>query len=489
MELRFRFFVSLLIIFAFSSLLGILGSTSHAVYQEQRYRPRWERASLISPEVPAPIAYYRYEFNLDATPIRAYLRLAAPDFLELYVNGTSLGKSAYTSVMASGLFDLTGHLNAGTNAICVNVARKTYPGPASLIGEGAWQSTGGRSGTIATDATWQASIREERQVGGTVPWTALEFNDRHWPRVVIEAARSAPMAAPLEVPADFLRDFPYGQWIWLRDLAAENGTFRRILNVGRPVTGAWIGITTSASYSLSVNDIVVATGNPTREYMDTYNFAPYLQMGHNIIDINLANKEPNGRISIAGMMVDGRKLDFSSNKRWMVKVDEADGAGIAGWTPARVLGDIEPVPMREQLKDQTESRGVPTIRMVEGTPATIVPVKQHTLWILGVLATNALVAAIFHLLYKRRWMGAGLVDSLDVYTKPQIAGILCLLAVFLPQYDVRFDTDEWMKPKVFHWIWTLVALWEIFILAETYLRTAPPRWRRKGKARRTEYRY
>ncbi len=465
----------LLILVAFSSLLGVLGGKAYGVYQKQQYRPRWERASLISPRAPAAVAYYRYNFALDAAPERAYLQLAAPDYFQLFVNGVDLGEGAYTSVMASGWFDVGARLVAGKNTIAVSVIRKTYPGTPDLIAEGVWQSISGQSGVIATDATWRVSVKEESQGNEATSWTAVEFNDQHWTRAVAQAVLSASVVSPFDFPPDLLWHLPRGESIWLPHLEAQNGTFRRTLDLDGQVTGAWMGVATAASYTLSVNNIVVETGNPTRGYMDVYDIGPYLRAGRNIFELNVSHVERGGWLIAAGtMVVDGQTLDFSSDQRWTARLDASPVAGMAPWMPVRVLGKMEPVSMRQQLVVEASVVGLPTIRVVTVTPTAALLVRrteQYGPWIAGALVINVLAAVFFHLLYKMR-SGVGLAYALEAYATPQAVGILCLLLAFLCQYDIRFDADIWMNADLFHAVWMIMALWEVFILGELYLRTS-----------------
>lgn len=464
-------FSRVLLAAAFSLAAAWYASLVFAPYRPPVEVPHWQQAVRIAASGHKPNAYFRYRLQLAATPRRAVLTLAAPDQFQLYVNGESVAESEFVSVEATGAYDIAPYLLPGENVIAVAVVRETYPGPASLTAEGYLEEADGEKTPLATGTQWRAATTEQWQLEGTVAWYGRGFDDTAWERAV-PAESDGRVLAPLDMTPAVLARFDIGDWIWLPDRTARDGTFRRELVLDRtPIESAWLGVSSSAAYSVTINGELFAASSSTSEYLDTYAAAAFLRPGRNLIEISVHSDEPGGRIAIAGLaQAGGQTVSFASGPAWQSTVGEANAHAV--WLPPVTLDAVETLRhiIGRENRELIELRE-PLLRILDTAPPTDSWKSLRALipWLLTALGLNAIGAFVFVGLGRR--FGWPREEAVCAYLLPQTVLLFPLLALMLARFDVRLDGVILIAP-----FWLVLGagvllVWWAAILSEARFRS------------------
>lgn len=463
---------------AFSLAAAYYASLIFAPHRAPTELPRWQQAVRIAASENEPNAYFRYRMQLAATPRKAILTFAAPDAFELFVNGTSVAKSAFASVETTGVYDLAPYLVPGENVIAVAVIRDTYPGPATLLAEGYMEGADGQRMLIASGPRWRASTTEQWQREGSLAWYEREFDDGGWGHAGV-AMDDGRVFAPLAITPTVLANLQAGDWIWLPDLAARDGVFRReIMIAHRPIEYAWLGVSTTATYSIAINGKPVVEAVPTREFLDTYAIASFLRPGNNRIEISVHNETTGGQLAIGGLARAGNQsYGFSSAAGWRAATGEVDAQTVwsAPGKPATVLPMNHKIGRVDAEDDGLANRllielPAPIVRFVETLPTTDMGEDFFALlpWLAVVLALNLAGAALFT--YLARPLGWGQGGAACAYLLPQTVLLFPLIALLLARYDVRVDPATVIAPFWLVLGAVILVVWWGAILVEAHLR-------------------
>src|SRR3989337_3777645 len=90
---------------------------------ENYYPLKFSNAKWIGIDGNLPQGYYRKVVYINEQVRNAWLKIAASDSYQLYVNGRPAGQAMFTSTEVSGIYDVTSSLSAGKNVIAVSVRR------------------------------------------------------------------------------------------------------------------------------------------------------------------------------------------------------------------------------------------------------------------------------------------------------------------------------------------------------------------------------
>jgi hypothetical protein len=436
----------------------------------------FERAHWMMPRVSAPVAYFRKTIVISDVPTRAYLRIAAPDFFELYVNGAKLGDSTFLSAYTSDIFDIAPYLAPGKNVIAIKTARKTYPPVSEVAVSGLWRNDK-TIHPLLSDATWRVAVREERQQNGETRWHDQAFDDQYWakPLVSSHGARTIITQRPWlteKVFEEAIGGFVIEPAQRGQDITA---TFRREFNIeGHRINNAWIGITGDGTYSLSVNNVSVSVASTTsNQYMDAYNIAELLRRGRNMIMVDVTTRKPNPRLVTAGTVeVDGQRYSLHSGSQWLSQTFDLISS-TRTWSRATVRGAMQRVPVRWQLENRVpEPRGYPTLRpqVIEPSFAiTLMGLRSMAPWLFAGLIVVGVSAWGYIRLYCRN-SGAHWQKALISFSAPAMVAMLVLIMLVLVQFDIRIDPASVFMPRWFLGIVLLFVIWECLILFTVYER-------------------
>lgn len=465
-----------LIIVAFSLLLGWFGGTVTKPYKDREYQPLWGSATWVAPKIAAATGYYRTKFMIDSLPIKASIQIAAPDHFDVFVNGKMVGGNSFTSILTSGNFDITSLLEVGPNVIAIRVAKKTYSGPPLMIANGYWQdSIGGEQNKIVTGiGSWRVSIKQEAQLAGKLPWFEKNFIDDHWDKPLPYTLKGDEVIQQLTIPPELFTDFPRGQWIWSSDSFALSGTLRRSFDLkGRNIERAWLGIATNGTYKLAINDVIILTGSPGNTNMDTLNIGRYLKFGRNNIALDITSHQSGIRLAVAAKVtVDGVETDLSSDKNWLVRSDNAGASDSDDeWTSAYILGPMKPIPISHEIKVKSGVlRGMPAIRMIKmDIPLMNIlnEVVRFFWWMIGVLLANYFLASFF-ISFIEKWAPTDKLSALEIYAIPNFVGTLLITVLIVVGYDLRIDTMAIYNRITFFGIFLVISGWIAWMMWEVY---------------------
>lgn len=474
----FNWLRPVLIVIAFSVLLGWLGAKTSSPFRDRTDKAEWGHAHWVAPKKASASGYYRTELMIDSLATKAILQVAAPDHFEVYVNGKKAGANSFTSIVASGIYDITSMLDVGPNLIAIRVVKKTYSGAASLIVNGYWQDSINHRHSIVTDTeSWRVSTKQESQAAGDVSWYDEQFIDDQWEKPAPYTPQDHEIIQDLSVPPELYAEFPKGEWIWSRDTSALNGTFRRNFDLdGSGIDSAWLGIATNGTYKLAVNDNLLLTGSPGNSNMDTFNIGRYLKLGHNNITVEITSHQPGIRLAVAArVLVDGKRVELSSDQNWLAKSTTVPAVQSADdWYKAFLLGPMEPVPISYQLKVKSGVlRGLPAVRIMTLEVPVGLAMEEFFdfFWPVSfTLLVNAGLGLIFVSFVEKR-MTIDKLHALEIYAIPNFVGILLIAFAVLISFDVRVNPTAVLSGTAFWGICLIVSGWIAWLMLEVYFKS------------------
>lgn len=478
----FAWVAPLAIMFAFATLLGLSGARAFAPHAHPEHRLEWdERTGWVTPPGASPVAYFRGEFVLDTAPPRAVLQVAATDYFKAYVNGVEVGGNELSMAITTGAYAVGAHLRPGRNVIAVTVLRKSYPGPAALRAEVRWDTTTGEVGRFFSGEHWRSTSVQEWQVGATLAWRDTDFVDRAWPFARRADRPELDAEQPVDVPAAVLLHVPRGEQLALPE-GALRGAFRRQLELPRgTLDGVWLGIGGELAHDLAVNGWRVSGRGPLRDAMTLYDITQFLRPGQNDIEIGVGGESAGAHALISGVVRDGDAMhDFSAGPGWQATSGEVSAA--SAWVAPEFHG-----PWVAVLTSDGRVRGNPVVKvagraeffkkalradeqaclLTRDCPTTerwSRDIRWFAFSLVGTLGGLLAFALAF-----RSAPGGRVQASLEAYAIPLRVAALILLSALIATLDVRVDAGAVFRPGYFHALWMGVALWELLILAESWI--------------------
>ena len=257
-------------------------------------------AWIAAPGGPAGEASFRQTVMLPGETRNAWLALAGEDSCELSVNGRTVITQPLTRATSpfqkspgepgqqvigspqmlarqrareyqwSGFHgwrvpvfvDLTRHLRAGRNVICLNVESRTDS--ARLCVEGEILLRSGERIPIRSDRAWKAAAQPPRKAG--LPWTAANYPDEDWAHAALAVPPRGGMLRAFD-PGIFSDPFS-GAWVQAPMLAHERPVvFETTWRFDARPREAWLRILTNRAYDIAIN------GRPIRT-PETDSFTP-----------------------------------------------------------------------------------------------------------------------------------------------------------------------------------------------------------------------
>jgi hypothetical protein len=333
------------VVIAFGLFLGYASWMGFFGYSGSRYPLRFEKADWIGSVDAGADACFRKEIYISQEVKRAWVKVAAPDDYVLYANGSRVDGRDRISTCVSGVHDLTGRLEKGVNVIAVQVQRKTRPGPALAVVEGAVESTGGRTTPFASDATWKASSVEERQKKGAVRWYARNFDDSRWKPARTGWARPPGPVEPETVNPRIVTCPFNARWIWHPSHNATTAYFTRDFVLPSGCEDAWIRVSGDENYVLLVNDVKTGTGQFGGSFA-IQDITPLLRKGRNTIGVKVWGDASVHGLYLEGFVSgrDGSETGIATGRDWKVIVpptstDRLPEPSDPSWKEAAPLGD------------------------------------------------------------------------------------------------------------------------------------------------------
>jgi hypothetical protein len=401
-----------------------------------------------------PQGYFRKEVYIP-TPIRqAWVSVAATDSFILYVNGKAVDAKAYASLNVSGMYDIGPYLQPGKNVVGVLVRRRSYPGAAMAVAEGAYVDESGRKLAFATDASWKFSATEQRQGTGDILWHSELFDDVSW-----IPARTAGRPRPSEVYPLTVHPFaltkpPQGRWIGYQYPQPSQAAFSQTLTLSRRPEDAWLRIAAAGPYTLMINGVTIIGeeasrdglamrlvllqgdpiwNNPAGVSTDLYHIAPLLRSGANRLIVTTDRQFA----AFPGLFVDGvlinrsQVLTFGSDASW---TDPA----LSQWRHGQSLAQSSAILLADR---DSAGEPLPVKRPMRAVLPVSFVVRQGVRLVLIVSVTVLLSCLAWkgtsRLMYELGGGDAAEISHGDAMT--HLPALLILGSLLLLSFDARFD--------------------------------------------------
>ena len=202
----------------------------------RQYQLDFGAAQWIEPPESAPVAYFRKDIFLSATPEQAWIEISATDNYECIVNGRTVGNESSVKTRVAGIYDIKKRLKPGKNVIAASISRTSFPGSAQLLVRG-FVKEPGKATSFVSDESWKVTAKTGI-VEGTEEWTSPLVDDQRWPDARLSMIGKQPVRWVNFNPAIF-QLAPIGNWI-LADNAASEAAFAGSFEAKKSRQETWI---------------------------------------------------------------------------------------------------------------------------------------------------------------------------------------------------------------------------------------------------------
>lgn len=484
-----------LLILLASVLEGIFLGMVSGPYVAGTYSLRWDNAQWVGPAEHGAVAYYRKSIVLDWLPARATLWLAAPDGFEVSVNGNQVGLEHFISINTAGIYDIGPYLTVGANQIAVKVTRGTYGGSPLLLLQAEIVSRTGEKLILLSDQTWRMNTRQEYQRRRTVAWTSVAFDDSGWGHAKLQVPEQDRPIRRLATPLEVFTLMPRGVRIWRQNDGKRNATFVRHFDwrSGR-LDQAWLGVSSTGDYLVTVNNVALAPREASGKYMDVFDIGPYVQSGTNVVTIQVSNLAHESHLLVSGLAGAADEwVDFSSDEHWnsvpVVPVETVssklqldpvrvvfDGpeslavlAAPTGTTTTSLRPILRVVPLDSSAMAGT-SKSNRASSQSESTTGSVQAISswmtRYLPWIFVMFATNLAATLLFiRVAYKRYALEKSQLQALSGMS--HMIGAIFFAVAFYLRYDVRLDPRALLNYPIFFLLLLLTFLPLATALAES----------------------
>lgn len=346
--------LALVVVVTFAAMFASAWRRGQALDQPLPTKLELERAAWVGYPGGSDVLYLRKSIVLAAVPTRAWLRVAAIDAFEVYLNGQRIGREEYVGGWPSGVYDIAGLLHQGRNVLALKAESTTFGTTATIAASLEWIGTMGIEHAVATDSTWRAERRQRFSGLGQHAWSDADFLDQDWSWSEVVAPGDVILIPP-KLPLSAVASDPRGEWIWHDDRLAVSGSFARPFMLDdEPVRQAWISVAASGAILVAVNGQLLGPVAGTERNMEVFEIASMLQPGVNELFVHVSGDARPMRIGIRGQVQTDRfTLDLSSDDRWRSSPESRPvvrfGA-LGPKPPVLVASSIpKPTPMRERV--------------------------------------------------------------------------------------------------------------------------------------------
>jgi 4-amino-4-deoxy-L-arabinose transferase-like glycosyltransferase len=410
----------------------------------QRYALDFEGACWITTVGQTPHGYFAKEIVVSDEVSRAWLTVAASDSVEVYLNGSRMAFDTFVSLNGSAIHDLTRGIRPGRNVLGLHVKRRSFPGPPRVLAKLSYTDSSGCLFTVPTDSTWSSSSVEEAQARGSIPWHSASFDHSGWNRVVVEGPPSKFEIFGSPVSPHLLAEPIRASWMGCPDPSVSAASFSRFLLLTSRATEAQIGVASTGTFDVAVNDILVARNPGGDRTLHVYDVSALLRPGANSIRIGVAASEPNPALLVQGYVEEqgGSVHRFQSDPSWRVLP-----AGLDAGSPSNRPGDERALTLGVY---PSQPWGV----LATESDEILLPLRaQLSRWV-----RLALLFVFVALDLLCVWLGVGLLLSkitgrslskaLLLDGALHVPALVWMGCAHLLRFDVRFDPDRILQPAV-----------------------------------------
>src|SRR6266550_1326774 len=112
---------SIALVLLCGALLGLFIFRAFASPLHRQYQLDFGAAQWIEPAEFAPVAYFRREIFVNATPEQAWMEVAATDYFKIIINDATIGTQTLLKARTAQIYDIKNFLKPGTNVIAIAV--------------------------------------------------------------------------------------------------------------------------------------------------------------------------------------------------------------------------------------------------------------------------------------------------------------------------------------------------------------------------------
>src|SRR5207247_10060957 len=120
---------SLVLVLVCGSMLGYFVLCTFARPLHRQYQLDFGTAQWIEPAEFAPVAHFRRDIFLNTAPEQAWLEVAGTDYVELIINGKTIGSESNPNTRIAQIYDNKKFLKAGRKDMALLVILISYQGP------------------------------------------------------------------------------------------------------------------------------------------------------------------------------------------------------------------------------------------------------------------------------------------------------------------------------------------------------------------------
>ena len=431
--------LTLVILVTFAALFASVWRRGQALDQPLPTKFELEPAAWVGYPGGSDVLYLRKSMVLATVPARAWLRVAAIDAFEVYLNGQRIGREEYIGGWPSGVYDVAGLLRAGRNVVALKAESTTFGTTATLAASLEWIGTLGVEHAIATDSTWRVERRQRFSGLGVHAWFEPDFLDHDWSWSEVVTPGDVTLIPP-ELPLAAVASDPRGEWIWHADRLATSGSFARpFVLEDAPVREAWISVAASGAVLVAVNGQLLGPVAGSERNMEVFEIASMLRPGTNTLFVHVSGETRPMRVGIRGQVrTDRYTLELSSDDRWRSSPDHAPVVRFGALGPKPPVLVAASVPKPVSMRKRVDTVGLFFVILA----------------LLGVVGTAHVWAMGPAVPLLGRWLG---------FCQPLAVSILLMGALQLVDWDPRFSLGWAYRFLVPAAILLLVGTWLVLL--------------------------
>lgn len=451
-----------IVVLIFGILFGYFVWKTYFTFLSHLYPLSFNEANWIVSSEANPHGYFRKELFIPEDVYSVWVKIAATDSFQLYINGRIVDKKLFNSLNVSGIYDLTKMLHSGKNVLGVAVRRRTYPGNPKLVVEGEYGDNYGHIHKFYSDRSWKVVSYEQNQFNGMINWYDVSFNDALWPFVKTAGVPQTNEIYPLDIYPDSIFRNVDGEWIRHPDPAVNLSTFERIIFLQDKADDAWIRLTSDGAYDLRINNIRVDYNENPKGILWLYNITPLLHAGNNTISIGVEKGFSGGVVLSDGFIIHGMdKLIFKTDSTWKVNAQAVNDREVSSEYETQVM------PAFSLGKETTLVNPMRKIAR-EVVLSTDYQIKRYAIGCIIIVFVSLIITGI--------WIISSIIlhyishVSLDkikswfalLYLTPTI--FLCFL--ILLRYDVRYDPSFPFYGRYIYITLALIIVLKVLLIIE-----------------------
>ena len=224
----------------------------------RQYSPDFGIAKWIQVSPHDRAAYFRKDLYIPGSVERSWLEVAATGSYLLIVNNVVVDQVQLPGARLSGLYDITGLLSSGKNAIAVYVPGNWFDEALQIRIRGSLTVAGARPQEFFSDASWKAPASPRNSPGG-LSWSAPAMDDELWPNAQ-ETEGDGPQPVVQQLPVDprLVESAQAGNWIAPSTVGGEAATFAYDLTLPGPALDGWLQVAANGAYDVLINGRVAA---------------------------------------------------------------------------------------------------------------------------------------------------------------------------------------------------------------------------------------